>query len=152
MGTNPLVRLWSRGVDAVLGPPVPPPPHLEPGAVPAGVTLRSGALIPIIGGVLGRMRGPAAAVTLGRTIVVHPGATLTPTLLEHELTHVRQWEADPLFPVRYALESLRRGYLANHYEVEARGAADQLASAAPAPPGQPAGPQPRDEEGPRSMV
>ena len=60
------------------------------------------------------------AVALGRSIVVHPGVPLTPRLLAHELAHVRQWEADPLFPIRYALETLRHGYRNNRYEKEAR--------------------------------
>lgn len=105
----------------VLGRRVEPPAELAPG-LPGRVTFREGRLIPAIGGVLGRMGGPAAAVTLHRTIVVHPGATLSRGLLEHELTHVRQWEQDRLFPLRYALESLRRGYRDNRYEREARAA------------------------------
>jgi hypothetical protein len=79
-------------------------------------------MIPWLGGVLSRMKGSAAAVTLGRTIIVHPDVTLTPSLLAHELAHVRQWEKDPLFPVRYSLATLRMGYRNNPYEVEARDA------------------------------
>lgn len=96
------------------------PPELRAEAVPAGVTFREGRLVPVIGGILGRMKGPAGAVTLGRTIVVHPGVRLSRRLLVHELTHVRQWEQDRWFPVRYAVESLRRGYWNNRYELEAR--------------------------------
>ncbi|HEV2734732.1 MAG TPA: DUF4157 domain-containing protein [Longimicrobiaceae bacterium] len=103
----------------VLGRRVDPPPELASGA-PGGVTFREGRLVPAIGGMLARMKGPAAAVTLGRTIVVHPDVRLTRRLLVHELTHVRQWEEDRLFPLRYALESLRRGYWNNRYELEAR--------------------------------
>lgn len=103
----------------VLGRRVDPPAELAAG-LPDRVVFREGRLVPAIGGVLGRMRGPAAAVTLRRTIVVHPGATLSRRLLVHELTHVRQWEQDRLFPLRYALESLRRGYRDNRYEREAR--------------------------------
>lgn len=103
----------------VLGRRVEPPPEVAPD-VPGGVTFREGRLVPAIGGVLGKMKGPAAAVTLGHTIIVHPDARLSRRLLVHELTHVRQWEEDRLFPLRYALESLRRGYRNNRYELEAR--------------------------------
>ncbi|HEX2187434.1 MAG TPA: DUF4157 domain-containing protein [Longimicrobiaceae bacterium] len=113
------MSLLERLVASVLGRRVVPPAELAVG-VPARVVFREGRLIPAIGGVLGRMGGPAAAVTLHRTIVVHPRAKLSHRLLVHELTHVRQWERDRLFPVRYALESLRRGYRDNRYEREAR--------------------------------
>lgn len=96
------------------------PPEELRDAVPPEVTLRRGGLIPRIGGFLGRMGGSAAAVTLGRTIVVNPGVPLTPSLLAHELAHVRQWQKDPLFPLRYTLATLRHGYWSNPYEVEAR--------------------------------
>jgi hypothetical protein len=92
------------------------------------VKLRQGRLVPWIGGVLARARHPAAAVTLRRTIILDPGAQLTPQLLEHELEHVRQWKADPLFPLRYSLATLRHGYHDNPYEVAARAAADRVAS------------------------
>jgi hypothetical protein len=107
----------------LLGRRIEPPPHLRPGDVPAGVILREGRLVPRIGGVLARMRSPAAAVTLGRTIVIHPGVPLTRSLLIHELTHVRQWREDLLFPLRYSVATLRHGYRDNPYEVEARIAA-----------------------------
>lgn len=107
-------------VGTVLGARMAPPEGLAQGAVPPDVTLRQGRLVPWIGGVLAGMRAPAAAVTLGRTIVVRPGVRLTPALLAHELTHVRQWRSDPLFPVRYAAATLRHGYRENPYEVEAR--------------------------------
>ena len=103
----------------VLGRRVAPPPEVA-SQVPGGVVFREGRLVPAVGGVLGKMKGPAAAVTLGRTIVVHPDVRLSRRLLAHELTHVRQWEEDRLFPLRYALESLRRGYWNNRYELEAR--------------------------------
>lgn len=104
----------------LLGDRIDPPPELPADSVPPEVVLRSGGLIPRIGGILGRMKGPAAAVTLGRTIVVRPGARLSEELLAHELVHVRQWREDPLFPVRYALATLRHGYWDNPYEIEAR--------------------------------
>lgn len=106
----------------VLGRRIDLPAGLPPESLPERVVLREGRLIPAIGGVLGRMKGPAAAVTLGRTVIVHPEVSVSRALLVHELTHVRQWESDPLFPVRYTLESLRRGYWNNRYELEARDA------------------------------
>jgi hypothetical protein len=107
-------------LDRVLGPAVEPPAGIDAVEVPEGVTLRAGRLIPAIGGLLARMGGPAAAVTLRRTIVVHPEVRLTQRLLAHELAHVRQWEADALFPLRYTLETVRQGYLGNRYERQAR--------------------------------
>ena len=88
--------------------------------LPDGVVLREGALIPRIGGIFGRLRGPAAAVTLGRTIIVRPGARISDSLLRHELVHVRQWSEDWFFPLKYAVESMRHGYYENAYECEAR--------------------------------
>jgi hypothetical protein len=89
--------------------------------LPADVVLVRGAWIPAIGGRLSGMGGPAAAVTLGSTIVVHPGVAVEDRLLRHELAHVRQWRRRPLaFPLLYALEHVRHGYRNNAYEVEAR--------------------------------
>lgn len=123
------MSLMERTRRFVLGEPVEAPP-----GTPAHVTIRRGRIVPGIGGLLARMNGPAAAVTLGRTVVVSPDAPLTPGLLAHELVHVRQWQADPLFPVRYTLATLRHGYRDNPYEIEAR--------ALSAPPGT----HPRAEE------
>jgi hypothetical protein len=91
--------------------------------VPEEVVLRAGRWIPRVGGWLAGQRHPAAAVTLGRTIVVHPDVELTPGLLRHELVHVRQWAQRPLaFPLHYAWLHVRHGYRANPYEIEARAA------------------------------
>jgi hypothetical protein len=128
------VKPWSRILDAVLGPVAPAPATVPASAVPPGVVFRQGRLVPAIGGVLGRMRGPAAAVTLGRTIVVHPEVKMSPGLLVHELTHVRQWREDRLFPLKYALQSLRHGYLQNRYEVEARAEAERAFPRTPTTP------------------
>jgi hypothetical protein len=117
------MSLIERGAGLLRGRHIPPPADLPEGAVPDGVVLREGRLVPRIGGLLARMGAPAAAVTLGRTIVVNPGSRLSASLLVHELTHVRQWRADALFPLRYTLATLRHGYVNNPYEVEARLAA-----------------------------
>jgi hypothetical protein len=102
----------------IAGVPVAPPLPLPP-----GVEIRQGRWIARVGGWFTGARGPAAAVTVGDTIVVHPDAPLTERLLRHELEHVRQWRAAPLtFPVRYVWQHLRRGYRDNPFEVAARAA------------------------------
>jgi hypothetical protein len=91
------------------------------GDLPEGVSVVRGRWVPALGGLLSGMRRPAAATTLGDTIVVHPSVRLTDRLLRHELAHVRQWRARPLaFPLLYAWSHLRFGYAHNPYEVEAR--------------------------------
>lgn len=86
-----------------------------------GVSIRRARWLPALGGRLSGMGGPAAAVTLGRTIVLHPDTPPTERLLRHEMEHVRQWRRAPLtFPLRYALAHIRHGYEANPYEVAAR--------------------------------
>lgn len=106
-----------RTVRALLGRTV----HAPPPAVPADVAVVRGRWLPTLAGRLSGLRGHAAAVTLGDTIVVHPDAPLTPRLLRHELAHVRQWRASPLgFPLRYLWYHARFGYGDNPFEVEAR--------------------------------
>ncbi|MBR9990119.1 MAG: DUF4157 domain-containing protein [Gemmatimonadetes bacterium] len=105
-----LGRLFGREVTPVAG-------------APHDVVIRAGRIVPAIGGRLSGMRGTAAAVTIGRTIIVHPGVRLTDRLLRHELAHVRQWERAPLtFPLHYVWQTIRHGYRDNPYEVEARAA------------------------------
>ena len=92
-------------------------------AIPEHVRIRVGRWVPAVGGLLSGMRRNAAAVTLGRTIVVHPDALMDSRLLRHELEHVRQWQRHPLtFPFRYALNHLKYGYRDNPYELAARAA------------------------------
>ena len=45
----------------------------------------------------------ALAITLGRTIIVRPGAEESPYVMRHEMVHVRQWRRHrlPGFLVRY---------------------------------------------------
>lgn len=79
---------------------------------------RRGGLAPRVGGwCLGT--STVHGITLGRTVHLAPGVGVPPALLLHELAHVRQFARDRGFPVRYAWESLRRGYARNRYEVEA---------------------------------
>jgi hypothetical protein len=94
-----------------------------PRPMPAGVEIRQGRFLARLGGWFTGSGLPAAAVTLGDTIIVHPDAPLTERLLRHELEHVRQWRAAPLtFPVRYAWQHLRCGYRDNPFEIAARAA------------------------------
>ena len=77
-------------------------------------------------------RPTVSGITLWRTIWIAPGAPLEPELLLHELRHVHQFEADPLFPLRYLWRSVRHGYTDNPYEADARAyAARRLAGAHP---------------------
>jgi hypothetical protein len=111
----PLVDLLARTLarDRIT-PDMPLPPTVE---------LRRSRLVPWIGGHLSGMGRPAAAVALGRTILVHPRAQADPRLLRHELAHVAQWTRWPVtFPIRYIGAHIRHGYRDNPYEVEARAA------------------------------
>lgn len=81
--------------------------------------LRRGGLPPRVGGwALGR--ATVAAITLRRWVFVAPDVPLHPPLLLHELRHVEQFEASPLFPLRYLWASLRHGYHDNPFEADAR--------------------------------
>jgi len=94
-----------------------------PEPLPGHVAVVRGNWIPWLGGRLSGMKQPAAAVTLGSTIIVHPRVQLSPRLLRHELAHVAQWQQQPFsFPLRYLLNHLRYGYTNNPFEVEARSA------------------------------
>ncbi len=95
-------------------------PPLE---VPEDVAILRGRWLPALSGHLAGMGRPAAAVTIGRTIVVHEEAPLTERLLRHELAHVEQWRAARWsFPLRYVWQHLRCGYRDNPYEIAARAA------------------------------
>lgn len=92
-------------------------------AVPADVVVRESGLVTAVGGALSGMGGPAAAVTLGRTILIRPGVTPSSRLIRHELAHVRQWRERPYtFPIRYTWAHIRHGYSGNPYERAARAA------------------------------
>ena len=85
----------------------------------ARIRLRRGGLPPRVGGwALGRPT--VAAITLRRWVFLAPGAPAHPLLLLHELRHLEQFEASPLFPVRYLWASLRHGYHDNPFEADAR--------------------------------
>lgn len=84
----------------------------------ADASWRLGGLGPRIGGwALGQRS--VDGITLGRTVFLAPHALPSAALLLHEFAHVLQFERDPVFPLRYLWESVRRGYHGNRYEIEA---------------------------------
>ena len=90
---------------------------------------RGGLALRVGGWCLGRPT--VSGITLWRTIALAPGVTLDPELLLHELRHVRQFEEDRAFPLRYLWRSLRYGYLDNPYEADARAFAARRTGAPP---------------------
>lgn len=80
---------------------------------------RRGGLPPRVAGWLLGQRS-VAAITLWRTVWLGDTTRFDPELLLHEARHVAQFESSRAFPVLYLWESLRRGYHANRYEVDAR--------------------------------
>jgi hypothetical protein len=129
------VSVLGKVADAVLGPEIPR--EQLPARVPPGVKVRRNRVIPALGGLTGKMGGAAAAVTLGRTILVNPAVAVDAGLLVHELVHVEQWRADRLFAVRYVAEWVRRGYRGNRYEVEAYEAEARFRAEQSTTPGEP---------------
>ena len=61
-----------------------------------------------------------SAITLWRTVWLAPEVRPSEELLLHEFRHVQQFEASAAFPILYLWESLRRGYVRNRFEVDAR--------------------------------
>lgn len=61
-----------------------------------------------------------AAITLWSTVWLGDTTQFDPELLLHELRHVAQFESSRAFPILYLWESLRRGYHANRFEVDAQ--------------------------------
>jgi Domain of unknown function (DUF4157) len=67
--------------------------------------------------------GARATTRRGRILLAESSARFwsDPELVLHEYFHVvRQWQPRRLTIARYLLESLRRGYWLNRYEIEAR--------------------------------
>jgi hypothetical protein len=94
---------------------------------------RRGGLPPRIGGwCLGART--VAAITLRRTVWLADAPVWDVALLLHELRHVHQFAATRGFPLRYVWESMRRGYRANRFEVDARAFAARRLQEAAAPP------------------
>ena len=82
-------------------------------------TWRRGGIPPRVGGwCLGQ--STVAAITLWHTIWLAPGSPFDEELLLHELRHVDQFGSSVAFPLLYLWESMRRGYVRNRFEVDAR--------------------------------
>ena len=110
----------TRLVEAFLGRPVDLPPQLTD-AYPElrDAKYRLGGLPLRIGGwSLGATT--VSGITLWRTIWLMPDVALEAELLLHEIRHVQQFQASAAFPLQYIWESVRRGYHANRFELDAR--------------------------------
>ncbi len=83
-----------------------------------GLALRAG------GWALGQ--STVAGITLGNTIFLADPAGSSVRLLLHELGHVRQFQRDKAFPIRYLWESVRHGYARNRFEIEADQFAEEV--------------------------
>jgi len=114
------VGALSRAIDAVLGRAVDLPPQLaEQYPELRDARYRVGGLPLRIGG-LSLGATTVSGFTLWRTIWVEPRVNWEAELLLHEIRHVQQFQASVSFPLQYIWESLRRGYHANRFEVDAR--------------------------------
>jgi hypothetical protein len=124
----------SRMLDAILGRAVDLPPQLaEEYPELRDARYRIGGLPLRIGGwSLGATT--VSGITLWRTIWVEPGIKWEAELLLHEIRHVHQFQASVSFPLQYVWESLRRGYHANRFEVDARRYASARLARSGAPP------------------
>ena len=110
----------TRVVQALLGRPVDLPPQLAHQYPELnGARYRIGGLPLRVGGwSLGA--SSVSGITLWRTIWLERGDLMEAELLLHEIRHVQQFQASSSFPLQYIWESLRRGYHANRFEVDAR--------------------------------
>ena len=110
----------SRVVQALLGRPVDLPPQLSQQYPELkAARYRIGGLPPRVGGwSLGA--STVSGITLWRTIWLERDDVFEAELLLHEIRHVQQFQASSSFPLQYIWESLRRGYHANRFEVDAR--------------------------------
>jgi hypothetical protein len=117
---------------ATIGQPVPLPDALV-ARYPelAQARWRVGGIAPRLGGWCLGQRS-VAGITLWRTVFLARDAPMTPALLLHELRHVHQFQASRAFPAWYCWESVRRGYGANRFEVDANAFARRLLAERPA--------------------
>lgn len=89
------------------------------------VRLKTDTLVSKIASTIMRpAKGRALATAIGKTIHLH---NITPedfinnkTFLRHELQHIIQAQTTKGFRAKYVIETIRRGYYNNRYEVEAR--------------------------------
>ena len=110
----------TRIVQALIGRAVDLPPQLAqeyPELV--GARYRIGGL-PLRFGGWSLGVSTVSGITLWRTIWLERGDLMEAELLLHEIRHVQQFQASSSFPFQYIWESLRRGYQANRFEVDAR--------------------------------
>lgn len=114
------MALLLRAVTAVTGRPEQIPRQLlDQFPELSGARYRRGGIFPRLGGwCLGC--ASVAGITLGRTIWLGTRAVPSAELLLHEIRHVHQFQVVRAFPLRYLLETLRRGYHHNRFEVDAR--------------------------------
>ena len=110
----------SRIVQALVGRAVDLPPQLaQQYPELSGARYRIGGLPLRVGGwSLGA--STVSGITLWRTIWLQANVRWDAELLLHEIRHVQQFQASASFPFQYIWESLRRGYHANRFEVDAR--------------------------------
>jgi hypothetical protein len=75
-----------------------------------------------------KLRSDRAAIVFGEVIHLHNISKeeflADKRLVKHELCHVKQYKENGfiLFLIKYLIESIKKGYYNNKYEVEARGA------------------------------
>lgn len=114
------MALAARAMKAVFGRAATIEPELLDAFPELGaIRLRRGGLMPRLGGwCLGQ--SCVSGITFWRWVWLGPNAAATAELLLHELRHVHQFQALRAFPLRYIWESVRRGYLMNRFEVDAR--------------------------------
>lgn len=125
------MALVARALNGLVGTPATISADLLTGFPELGaIRLRRGGLPPRLGGwCLGQRC--VSGITFGRWVWLDRHADATAELLLHEVRHVHQFQVLRAFPLRYVWESLRRGYLRNRFEVDARQyAASRLAGAA----------------------
>ena len=124
MGASLAARAIAALRRALIGEPDVVPAHLLARFPELSIIrLRRGGLPVRIGG-WSVLRSTAAAITLWDVVFLAPGTPADAELLLHELRHVQQFEASRLFPLRYLLESVTRGYHHNRYELDAVAFAD----------------------------
>ena len=85
----------------------------------AAIRYRRGGLPPRVGGWCLGQRS-VAAITLWRTVWLGESTAIEDELLLHEARHVAHFGSSWTFPFLYLVESLRRGYWQNRFEVDAR--------------------------------
>ena len=86
--------------------------------LPGEIAIRYSREVPEVASHIARIK--VNAVTIGRTVFVHPDAAGDSALIRHELEHVAQWDRGGLvFALDYAWQWARHGYWSNPYELAA---------------------------------